>query len=137
MFKKKIIVIRNVDQISIANLIMQLLIYLSLKVVNNTPTIGLWRLLTCQNSHEDISPLILMTDLIDIYALLPENVLFLDCFLWSHIYFIRYCNDPTEITRNHFCGLFLKITKTYERCFWDVSETSGNRHLFWDMLKTS
>ena len=46
----------------------------SLKVVNNTPTIGPGLSLTSQNSHAEFSPLILMTDLIDTYALLPENV---------------------------------------------------------------
>ena len=51
----------------------------SLKVVNNTPTIGLWRSLTCQESHADINPLILMADLIDTYALLPESDSFLEC----------------------------------------------------------
>ena len=49
-----------------------------------------------------------MTDLTDIYALLPENVSFPECFELSQIYFMRYCNNPTEITRNHFCGVFLK-----------------------------
>ena len=49
----------------------------SLKVVDNTPTIGFRRSLNFQNSHADISPLILMTGLIDIYALLPENDSFL------------------------------------------------------------
>ena len=48
------------------------------------------------------------TWLIDIYAMLPQNVLFLECFWRSHVYFIRYCNKPTEITRNHSCGRFLE-----------------------------
>ena len=72
-------------------------------------------------------------------------------------YFIRYCNNPTEITRNYFCGVFWKITNTFEKCFWDVSETSRKKIFFeicsrslkhvtqkiyflkciWDVLKTS
>ena len=101
-YKKKSIVIRNVDHMPIANLNFyvtsprflyfstahsngRLYIVLSvkkksLKVVNNTPTIGLQQSLTCQHSHADISPLILMTDLINIYPLLPENVSFLERF---------------------------------------------------------
>ena len=76
------------DQISIANLITQHFIlnsaeismyqaettvyvksYRSKKllkvVINNVLTIGLQRSLTCQNSHSDITPLLLMTDLIN------------------------------------------------------------------------
>ena len=68
-----------------------------LKVVNNTPTIGLWRSLTCQNFHDSVSPLMLMTDSIDIYALLPENASFLECFYWPHIYFIRHYNNPIKL----------------------------------------
>ena len=50
----------------------------SLKVVNNTiDDIGLWWLLTFQNSYAEISQLILMTDLINNHALL---VSFLECF---------------------------------------------------------
>ena len=40
-----------------------------LEVINDTPTIGLWRSLICANYDADIRPLIIMTDLIDIYAL--------------------------------------------------------------------
>ena len=96
----------------------------SLKVVNNTPTVGLWPSLTCQNSHAIISPLIFMTDFIDIYSLLPENVSFLECFQRSHSYFIRYYNNPaeitdnpTEITWNHFRGVFLKNHKYFQEMF--------------------
>ena len=95
-----------------------------MKVVNNTPTVGLWPSLTCQNSHTIISPLMFMTDFIDIYSLLPENVAFLECFQPSHSYFIRYYNNPaeitdnpTEITRNHFRGVFLKNHKYFQEMF--------------------
>ena len=111
----------------------------------------------CQNSHAIISPLIFMTDFIDIYSLLPENVSFLECFRRSHSYFIRYYNNPveitdnpTEITRNYFCGVFLKNHKYFQemflrrlrdvtektyflRCFSDVLKTSRKSHLFWDV----
>ena len=70
------------------------------------------------------------------YELLPQNVSFPECFWRSHIYFIRYCNDPTEITRNHFCDVFLKnqkyLRKKFLRRLIDVTE----RHLFWDILET-
>ena len=59
-----------------------------------------------------------------------------------------------EITRNHFCGLFLKnhkyfremllrrlrdvTEKTYFlRCSRDVLKTSQKRYLFWDVFETS
>ena len=28
--------------------------------------------------------------------------------MFPHIFYQIYCNNPTEITRNHFCGVFLK-----------------------------
>ena len=34
-------------------------------------------------------------------------------------------------------GYFWRIINTCDRCFWDVSEMSRNRHLFWDMHQTS
>ena len=94
------------------------------------------------------------TWLIDIYALLPQNVSFLECFWRSHIYFIRYCNKPTEIKRNHFCDIFLENQKYLREMFLrrlrdvtektsflryarDVLKTSHKIHLFWDVLKTS
>ena len=123
-----------------------------LKIVNNTPFIGLWRSLTCQNSHVYIIPLILMTELINICVLLPENVSFLECFYRPHIYFIRCYNNPTEITQNYFCGLFLKNQKclrdmfskrlrlitgktSFLRYARDVSKTSQKRHRFEMYLK--
>ena len=65
------------------------------------------------------------TWLIDIYALLPKNVSFFECFWRSHIYFIRYCNNPTEITQNQFCDVFEK-PKILAR---DVCETSQKRQV--------
>ena len=165
------------DQISIANLITQHFILnfdkifgfqavrtssitsyqsekLTIKLVNNAPAIGLWRSFTCQNSHADISPLILMTDLIDIYALLPENISFLECFWQPRIYFTRFCNNPMEITQNHFCGVFSQnhkyLREIFLRCLRDVTEiasflryardvlkTLHKRHLLWDVFETS
>ena len=94
------------------------------------------------------------TDLIDIYALLLPNFSFPECFWRFHICFIRYCDDPTEITRNNFCDVFLKNKKylremflrrlrdvsektSFLRCFWDVFKTSQRRHLFWDVSERS
>ena len=102
-----------------------------------------------------------MTGLIDIYALLPENVSFFECFKRSRIYFTKYCNNPTDITWNRFCGVFLKNQKysqrrhgkdiffeiysrrlkdvtqktSFLRCFWDVLRASQKSHLFWDVSK--
>ena len=94
-----------------------------LKVVNNIPTVGLWRSLTCQNFHTDISPLIFVTDLVDFYALLSENISFLDYFWRSHIYFVRYCNNPTEVTRNQTKSRYKKLIffEMFLRGLWDVS----------------
>ena len=64
----------------------------SLKVVINTLAIGIWRFLTCQNcqmicmpyywdkQHANITPLIVLADLINGYALFLENFSFLECF---------------------------------------------------------
>ena len=118
------------DQISIENLIIQLFILnfakisvfqpvtkKSLKVVNNTPTIGLWRSLTCQNLNAGISLLILMTDLINIYALLPENVSFYWVFLTVlHLFYQRF-QSPYGNHTKPFCGVFLRNYKY----LWDIS----------------
>ena len=58
-----------------------------------------------------------MTDLINSYALLPENVSFLERFYRPRIYFIRYFNNPTEITRNYFRQVFLKSHKYLREMF--------------------
>ena len=77
-----------------------------------------------------------------------------ECLWRPHICFIRYCNNPTEITRNHFCGLYLKNHKhlremflrrlkdvteksSFLRCIWDVLKTPQKIHLFWDVSKRS
>ena len=122
-------------------------------MVNNTLTVGFWRSLTCQNSHGWYQPTG-QTWLIDIYAILPRNASFLECFWRSHVYFIRYCNKPTEITRNHFCDIFLENQKYLREMFLrrlrgvtektsflryarDVLKTLHKRHLFWDVFETS
>ena len=108
----------------------------SLKVVNNTLTIGFWRSLTCQNSHVDISPLGRLDWLISMHC--------------SHktFHFLSVSDGPTSILSDIVISLrklheiifvtyFWKTKNTCERCFWDVSETSRKRHLFWDMPETS
>ena len=78
---------------------------------------------------------------LDIYALLPEKVSFLERFLWSHIYFIRYCNNSTDITRNHFCEVFLKnhknLRQMFLKCLRGVTEKTSVLRYDWDVLKTS
>ena len=100
--------------------------------------------MTYQNSHVDISTLGRR------YLCTAPTKRFIS---WV-IYFIRSCNDPTEITRNHFCDVFLKNQKylgemflrrlwevmektSFWRCAPDVLKTPHKRHLFWDILKTS
>ena len=108
----------------------------SLKVVNSTLTIGFWRSLTCQNSHVDICPLGRLDWLISMQC--------------SHktFHFLSVSDGPTSILsdivitlrKSHeiiFVTYFWKTKNTCERCFWDVSETSRKRHLFWDMPETS
>ena len=43
--------------------------------------------------------------------------------------FYQYFNKPREMTRNHFCGVFLKQILARD-IFEDVPETSWNRHHF-------
>ena len=50
--------------------------------------------------------------------------------------FLNFLNGPTSVLSDIVITLH-KITNTCERCFWDVSEASHKRHLFWDMLETS
>ena len=72
------------------------------------------------------------TWLIDIYALLPKNVSFLECFWRFHIYFIRYCNNPTEITQNQFCDVFEK-PKILARDVCETSQRRQGKDLFFEM----
>ena len=121
----------------------------TLKVVNNIPNIGLSRSLTYHNSYADITTLILITGWINSYALLSENVPFLENFWRSHICFIRYFNNPTQITWNQFCGVFLKSDKylgdiflrrlwdNFLRFVWDLLKMSHKKHLFWDVFEMS
>ena len=80
-------------------------------------------------------------DLIDIYALLQQNVSFPECFWRSHSYIIRYCNDPTEITPNHFCDVFLKNQKYLREMFLrrlrEVTEKTSFLTYARDVLETS
>ena len=97
---------------------------------------GFWRsLLTCQNSEAGISPMILMTDLIDIYTLLPENISFLEC-----------SNGPTPILSDIvislrksyeiiFAGYFRKIRYLQEIFLRRLGEVT-NKIFFWDMYET-
>ena len=88
------------------------LFYQSKKITESSKslTIEFWQSLTCQN-------LTGQTWLIDIYAMLPQNVSLLECFWRSQIYFIRYYNKPTEITWNHFCDGFLENQKYLREMF--------------------
>ena len=128
---------RNVDQISITNLITQHFIlnfakisvfqaetsvyvksYQSEKllkvVISNTLTIGLQRSLTWQNSYSDISWYSWRTWLIAKHCF-QKNFPFLSAS--THTHFIQYFSYPTEIKRNHFCGVFLKNHKYMREMF--------------------
>ena len=111
--------------------------------------------MTCQNSHADNSPLILMTDLIDIYA-------------QKTFHFLSVSNSPTSILpdtvitlwKSHeiiFVGYFWKTANTCERFFEtphrchrkdvffemflrrlkDVTKKTSFLRCIWDVLKTS
>ena len=107
------------------------LFYQSKKITENSKslTIEFWQSLTCQN-------LTGQTWLIDMYAMPPQNVSFLECFWWSQIYFIRYCNKPTEITWNHSCDRFLE-NKKYLREMFLRRLTQQTFAGLRDILKTS
>ena len=140
-YKKKSIVIRNVDQISITNLIPHFLlcqdfcisaqvrslwerfIYSfisrkkSLKVVNNIPTIGLWRSLICQNSDADIYSR---------KAWLISMHCSQKTFYFLNVSTSILSNIVITLRKSHeiiFVGYFWKIRNTWERYFWDVSVT--------------
>ena len=64
-----------------------------------------------------------MSRLINGYALLPENDVF-------------NAHRSVLSERNHFLWYFWIVANTFKTYFWDISETSENKHLFWDMFKT-
>ena len=80
-------------------------------VINNTQTIGLQRSLTCQSSYSDISWYSWRTWLIAKHCF-QKNFPFSSAS--THTHFIKYF---TEITRNHFCGVFLKNHKYMREMF--------------------
>ena len=57
------------------------------------------------------------------------------------IFFIRYCNKPTEITRNHFCDASLENQKYLREMFLrrlrDVTGKTSFLRYARDVLKTS
>ena len=82
-----------------------------LKVVKNTLTIGFWRSLFCQNSHVDISPLGRLDWLISMHC--------------SHkMFHFLSASDGTTSVLSDILTYFWKTKNAFERCFWDVSETS-------------
>ena len=110
----------------------------SLKTVNNTPAPEMWRSLTCQNcqmickpycwdkQHTNMSP---NDRLINGYALLLENDV---SFFWVLL-------TPTHRFYQHetiFAWYFWIVTNTFKIHFWDISETSENKNLFWDIYET-
>ena len=120
--------------------------HISLKVVN--------QLLLSFDNPWIVKTLTGQTWLIDIYVMLTQNVSFFEYFWRSHVYFIWCCNKPTEITRNHFCDVFLenqnylremflrRLRDVTEKTFLlrdvrDVLKTSHKRHLFWNVFETS
>ena len=79
--------------------------------------------------HANISPLMLITDWL----------LVMHCSQKTTFHFLSVLNVHTSIlaARNHFVGYFWIVTNTFKIYFWDISETSQNKHLFWDMFETS
>ena len=74
----------------------------------------------------------------------PKTFHFLSVSNGPTSFFIRYCLNSAEITRNQFCGIFLKnckyLRKMFLRCFWKVLNTSQKSHLlrcFWEVSEMS
>ena len=70
----------------------------------------------------------------NVYALLPENVLLLVYFdgprsILSDISWTLWISHKII-----FVSYFLKVTKTCKRYFWEVSEASHKRRLFWNVF---
>ena len=157
--KTKNIVIRTADQISIWKLITKLFIWniakicvfqavkavyansyqskKSLKLLNNTPTIGFRQSLTCKNCQmvcrpylwdkyqANASPLTLMTDLSNSYAMLQEKVLFvLTVLTVSHLFYKKFQKLNANRMKAFLRGIFEKsqILARY------IFETSLRRH---------
>ena len=112
-----------------------------LKVVNNTPATEVWQLLACQNcqticrpyywdkQHVNISPLILMTGWL----------MAMHCSQKTKFHFLNVFDSPTSFYQHKtiFLVYFWIVANTFKRYFWDVSETSQNSHIFYNMFETS
>ena len=78
-------------------------------------TIGLWQFLTCQSSHADISPLILMTYLIDIRARFQKMFHFL-----SVSWVLTLCNKCF----NNYVNIIITLRKSHKIIMWGIFEKS-------------
>ena len=153
---KKSIVTRNVDQISVGNLITQLFIWnfnkisvfqtvtagytksyhfeKLVKAVNNTAATETWRLSTCQNCQMVCRPYYWDKQ----HANISLLILMTDWLMTMHCSRKRCLISWVFLTVPHlfyqhetiFVGYFWKLTNTFKRYFGDVSEMSQNTHLF-------
>ena len=110
-----------------------------LKAVNNTSATEIWWLLICQNcqmicwsyywdkQYGNISPLILMADWLMARRCSQKTAF--------HFLSVFYGRISILSAGNYFCEIYFWIV-TNKRYVWDVSETSQNKHLFWDMFET-
>ena len=109
----------------------------SLNAVKNTPAPEIGRLFTCRNCEMICKPycwdkqhtnMIQQDRLINGYALLLENDV---SFFWVFL-------TPTHRLYQHetiFVWYFWIVKNTFKIYFWDISEKSENKHLFWDMFQ--
>ena len=107
--------------------------YQSKKITESSKslTIEFWQSLTSQNSHwADLTNWNLCnapTKWFISWVFLTEPTSILSDIVIS----LRKSNEIIFVTD------FFKTKNTCERSFWDVSETSWKRHIFWDMPETS
>ena len=93
------------------------------------------------------------------WAHMTDWLMAMHCCQKTTFQFLSVFNADASIfsARNHFCVIFLIVTNTFKIYFWDISDTSRNKHLFqirlrrlkdvtwktsflrwiWDVLKTS
>ena len=127
----------------------------------------LWRSLTCQNSDADISPVILMADLISMHCYQkmlhflsvsdgPTSTLscilitygnHMNTFLWGIFEKWQILARDVLSQRRHRKDVFFEICSrrlkdvthkiSFLRCFWDALKASQKRHLFGDVFERS
>ena len=160
---KKSIVTRNVDQISIGNLITQLFIWnfdktsvfqtvtasytksdnskKSLKAINNTPATEIWQLLTFQNCQMMCRPYYRDKQHanISLLILMTDWLMVMHCSQKTTFYFLSVFYSPISnlSTQNHLCSIFLSSHIYFQEILLRRISEFTYRNLFWDICETS